>query len=449
MNWWDIIKNPHKYQVPPSDWLLRAITYLPGHRVYKDKYPNIPGAKERPTRNRKTMPKRSIPDYFATGPGRYKIRTMSNAKLGYKVGATRHLATNALMDYAAAKTSAKLIRPRRPHKKASKAAFIKRFFEHRMPILKLRTYPSTSFEITCLSATQGVYPSTMTQDSIILDKKFCSNILLKMQTDMAVPSGNTPGDGVVENATGGDNLAQNMLRNGLTFLNVNRTYHIMNTVNAIAFVEVYELVWKGQDFTYGAGTLQSGMNPRTLWNDDVQHGDNPVWHTSIAWPTDQNVTVTSPGVRPNRYSKALWKFWALEKKTKYTVKGGQSITHSVNIPALYVSPEESNMQNQENPIDWNDLIAGKSRAIMIIYHGQLGFSGAAGTTNIEYVPVHLNVRWRQLTTVRITEHGQKKYQMYTGCHDFTTNVAEHSALTNPTVMVMDPMDTVVVADQDT
>lgn len=147
--------------------------------------------------------------------------------------------------------------------------------------------------------------------------------------------------------------------------------------------------------------------------------------------------------------------WRLEKKTNYILPAGTTCTHTVNLPAMYIKPEEMApvpTGTLDDYYSYKAAIPGKTRHIMFIIHGQLGYEGATGAGNnarLEYVPAVMNVKYRQITKLRICEHGQKRHIMWTGCNDLTTDATEHTALTNPTIMVEDPADAAPIADQDT
>lgn len=342
---------------------------------------------------------------------------------------------------------------RRGSRKASRGKAIRNFFDGRMPLLTLRTYGNAPYAITSGSAVQGVY-SEFSNNYCFPMKKWAMTLLNKMQKDMILPSGNTPGDGVVVNPATftATELAGNMLRQGLSLLSQVRTYTFMNTVNSVGFLEVYEYVFKGNDDTYTSVSNSNTLSPKGLWEADMQDGDNPVWDTSVTFLADKNINIDEPGARPNKWSKSLNKFWRLEKKTKYIVPAGNTCSHTVNLPAMYLSADEitpgGNSGTSENQYD---CIAGKTRCIMFIIHGQLCFEGDSGDTlgaRIEYGAAAFNTRWRQITKARIQEHGQKKHIYYTGAHDFVNTAAEHVPLTRPTLLVVDPENATWVADRD-
>jgi len=330
----------------------------------------------------------------------------------------------------------------------------------------MRTYPKAHWQIAANSGTQGVFPATdSTDDYTFPTKSWASLVTRKMQQDMMVPSGNTPGDGLYVETTAVTNAlsGENYLRTGISLLSQRRSYQFMNTQNSVAFLEVYEYVFKGNkhDQNYNSANDQQAVIPTDLWALDM-NSDNPDWNTAVTWIGDKNISITAPGARPTKYSKALNSYWRLEKKTKYIMPAGNSCTHTVNIPAMYLSPEEMT-PFVANDRDGNhraaNFIPGKTRSLLFICHGQLGFEGEVVPENptaaqlqygnrLEHLPCSINVKYRQLTKLRLTEHGQKKYIHYTGCHDLTSDVAEHSALIKPTLLVEDPVDKIDITDQD-
>lgn len=170
--------------------------------------------------------------------------------------------TAILSKFQGTRTKSMYLTKRRASRNATYEAAIRRYWAHRMPLLTMRTYPAAHWQITASSGAQGVIdqqtvttgtaPNQTTstrrfhEDMCFPTKYWCFKILDKMQKDMAVPSGNTPGDGQVTNTLDSwDTLRENYQRNGLSILGLTRSYQFMNTVNAVGFLEVYEYVWKG------------------------------------------------------------------------------------------------------------------------------------------------------------------------------------------------------------
>jgi hypothetical protein len=361
------------------------------------------------------------------------------------------------------RTKTRVFTRRQASKNASRGAAIRNFWNSRLPLLTMRTFMAAPFQITASTPNQGVW-SESSDDYIFPNKAWCYNLLSKMQADMAVPSGNTPGDGVVQSSTEYLSIdARNNLRQGLSLLNQTRSYTFMNTVNAVAFLECYEYVWKGMSNDHPMTTNPIGdrkpdqYTPQSLWRKDVLTGDNPVFGTSLpnimtGSGADVNISELAPGQRPNRYSKLLNQYWRLEKKTKYILAAGNTCTHTVNLPSMYISPAEITPVTGDQ-YDVYDYIPGKTRCLMFIVHGQLGFEGhnsdAYGSL-IEYVPAAISCRWRQITKCRIQEHGQKTHVMWTGPHNLisATNATEHRPLVSPVLLVIDPENVAKIADRD-
>lgn len=380
---------------------------------------------------------------------------------------SRYQARNKLDQFKGNRVGTNVLVNRRAHKEASMAAAIQRWWRGRMPLLTLRTYSPKPWPMAAVSASQAIFPQagpltfnangTQYNNYTFPTKRWIYQLYEKMVKDMVVPSGNTPGDGIVVLPvdTLSAEAATNTIRHGISILNITRSYRFMNTTNAVAFLEAYEFVWKGTGDMEWESTAASLVNyciPAQFWQNDLL-ADNPVWGTTVAWPANRNTTITTPGARPDGYCKHLYKHYRLEKKTKYILAAGNTITHTINIPAMYFEPDEFTgyaTLNASQDVYGDQLIPGKTRCIMFILHGQLGFDGGATNTyRVENIPVSLNAAYRQLTTCRIQEHGQKIHTMWTGADDFTSNVDEHVTLTNPHMLVMDPADVVTsIGNQD-
>lgn len=441
------------------DWSRPLAPPDPMPAPRKREYENVEWVIERPEKRRKSDDKDPYNNFNTV------TVSQNNATMPTRNTTIGQPRVNAILGkFQGTRTKTDVLVPRRSAKNASRKAAIERFFQHRMPLLTLRTYANPpTFSVTAASAQQTVLSTTASNNAADLNmcfptKEFCWRLCNKMQNDMAVPSGQTPGDGLAEqNPTGIPIIyARNMHRLGVSLLKQTRSYTFMNTVNAVAFLEVYEYVWKGSgDQILDPSGMQIHMDPSDLFYQDVTHGDDPDWNNNITtFPADRDISVNAPGQRPTKHCKLLNKYWRLEKKTKYILAGGNTCTHTVNLPAMYISPDE--MQGVSNGDTTNkQYIEGKTRCMMFILHGQMGFEGAAENgagagAKVEYMPAALNVRWRQITKARITEHGQRDFIMWTGCHDLVTaGTNEHTALNQPTMLVIDPENVVHVADRDT
>lgn len=350
---------------------------------------------------------------------------------------------------------------RKPSEQCSYSNAIRRFFAHRMPKLTLRTYGRLPFEWASGSAVQAVF-SGLEDDYTIGSKDWCYRVLNKMQYDMVAQSNNTT-DGLVANSlTDAGSNAVLFHQNGLSILNQTRTYTFMNTENCVGIVEIYEMVFKNID-RYEDSQAATGnnnytlYNPASLWSKDLV-ADDPSWAANVTWPVDANVGRTTPGVRPKFRGTKLGKHWKLERHTKYVMPAGTSQSHVINIPATYYSADELApnyvVTTGTTTRDIRDMIPGKTRCIMVITYGQYGFDGynhATAASNIEYMPVTFNVRWRQYTTARIEEGGKRNKVFWTGCHDLQSSAVdypEHDPLTTPTIIMQDAPDIVTVEDLD-
>jgi len=475
MSLWDRVRNPHKYRWKPEDWFLNAVTHLPGHRVYKDQYPHIRGAVDRPMptrskyltkRNKSLRAKRQ--EQLAANQRDIRSYTVSTRREmpRYAARSTRAKgmmvkAGTGINSVGASRTLTKVSVKRRPAKKASITAAKQEFWRSQMPVLRLRTYPS-ALPLTEMVASSGsqLVISDPNENMMFPTRKWCQTICRKMHADMQAQSSNQGGGIFQDTGTTSTTriTAQNELRNGLIIEGLTRMYNFMNTRNSMAFVEIYELVWKGNNEFNNSGFQIGGYTPERLWNSDVGTstligGDDPeAWGTSVPIAADVRIPITQPGVRPNRFNKLLWRYWKLEKTCKYRAGPGETITHTVKLPSMKIDNTEMTHAFTASTTDYRDYIPGKTRAVMMILYGQLGFEGATGTGNgskLDLVPAGLNWRWRQETQFRLIPAGTKHYTFYSCAHDLTTAAAEHTALTTPQLVVIDPADLITVADQDT
>ena len=267
---------------------------------------------------------------------------------------------NPLQKYRATRTSTKIHQNRRASKYAELRYAIQQFWRTRFPSLTMRTYmPAGGANglIGATSAMQALVPGPGSFDfASALGREYwefpttdwCSKVLRKMHLDMTHHSNN--GDGEYHWPTNDMAMVSaNMKRNGLSLMDQTRTYTIMNPSNVMGFLEIYEFVWNGEEvmenFVNGGPTNPNDVtyyHPAALWAADM-NADNPDWGTSVteAWlAPDKNITVTEPGVRPNGKCKTLWKYWTLEKTTKYCIGSGQTLMHTVHLPAMYISADE-------------------------------------------------------------------------------------------------------------
>lgn len=362
--------------------------------------------------------------------------------------------------YKATRTSSKVLSRRKSTKAISKTSAVKRFWKNRMPTMNLRTYPTfQGYQIAANSGQQEIGPvNNNNQDMenhIIGDKVFFGAILSKIQRDVMGYSGTTDGLYATDNTSMSINAA-NMHRAGLDVLKQKREYTMMNTCSARGFMEVWEFVWKGREIPINATTnyTTDQFHPGYLWSRDLLGDDPSNWGTSVTFANDANLTIKSLGCRPNSKSKLLNYYWRTEKVTRYEAGPGELITHVVNIPGFHLRPDELSPRGTTADNSQGNFIKGKTRFIMTIQYGQQGYEGSTGANNnarIETVPSVFNIRWRQHTIIRMTEASQKSYFSYTCPHDLATDPAtrpEHSALVNPTVLLIDPADVTTFQDHD-
>lgn len=381
---------------------------------------------------------------------------------------------NPMRKYKATRVKTEIVQNRRASKYASMKYAIRAFWRNRMPLLTLRTYwpiGGTNWLLTANSAAQAVYPPATTALGADMEKmkwefpisEWCHKILQKMQKDMVAQ--HTNGGGTVH-PPGNDQAisAENRLRMGLSVLEQTRLYSMMNITNTIAFVEVYEFVWKTdykENFISGGVGIDipndpQFFHPSALWHADCQ-ADDPTWgNTYTTWSaTDQEAVETTPGMRPNNKCKSLFKFWDLEKKTKYVLGPGQLLQHAVHLPAMYLAADDiaehyANVGGGSNnfyPVRFKN----KTRHVMFIIHGQIGFENSTTGSSegrIEFVPATVSIKFRQLTKLRIQEAGYKSHVMYTCAHDLTSAGVEHLTLgATARVLHEDAADLVTPAGQ--
>ena len=149
----------------------------------------------------------------------------------------------------------------------------------------------------------------------------------------------------------------------------------------------------------------------------------------------------------------LWKYWDLEKKTKYVLGAGQTVLHSVHLPAMYIGAGDLYRDTGDQVNNWDpNRIKNKTRHVMFIVHGQLGFEKSTTTSSegrIEFIDTTMSMKMRQITKFRIQEANYIKTTMYTCHHDLVTNKAEHVPFSSGTGLVLqeDPMDGTTPAGQ--
>lgn len=412
-----------------------------------------------------------------SGPNQVAPEVLETTPTSWDQSGTKETMNNPIQKYRGTRTSVQVLRNRRASKYATLQHAKRMFWMSRFPTLTMRTYlpaGDTAHRLTAGSGYQVVAPDTQNYgeggDATTAGMyefplaDWCFKVLRRMHIDMTHHSAN--GHGEIHTL---DNdmavSAANQHRNGLTLLDTTRTYTMMNVSNVIGFVEVYELVWKGEEVkenydntaapATGVTDTHSHYHPAGLWEADLK-ADDPDWGTSASsgWTTgDKNLTVTTPGNRPTGKNKLLWKYWDLEKKTKYVLGAGQTVLHTVHLPAMYIAADDIYQCLTSGINAWTPFrIKNKTRHVMMIFHGQLGFEKSATATSegrIETVDASLSIKMRQITRIRIQEANYKKAVHFTCLHDLATDKAEHVPLPagTGTVLQEDPMDGTTAADQ--
>ena len=371
-----------------------------------------------------------------SGPNNRAPEVLETIPINWNQGEPKNM-LNPIQKYRGTRTSVQQIRNRRASKYATLQHAKRMFWMSRFPTLTLRTYLPAGEQnalIQASSGTQTVYPSNAsmpvggadgaTQGFVEFPTAgWCFEVLRKMHIDMTHHSANGKGE-IHKLDNDLVNEASNVQRNGLTILDLTRTYTMMNVTNAIQFVEVYELVWKGVEMkeNYDNPTTPAPIiahasdyfHPSSLWQADLRV-DDPDWGSSSSslWvATDQNITINAPGARPNGKCKMLWKYWDLEKKTKYVLGAGQTVLHSVHLPAMYIGAGDLYRDTGDQVNNWDpNRIKNKTRHVMFIVHGQLGFEKSTTTSSegrIEFIDTTMSMKMRQITKFRIQEANYTK-----------------------------------------
>lgn len=220
---------------------------------------------------------------------------------------------------------------------------------------------------------------------------------------------------------------------GLILKSMTRSYTFYNTGSSLATINIYEFVYTlGEvgDLSYA----YTAYTPYECWAKDIKqtqfmgasalNGDNPYTNGQIAMPKNQHVlSVTDIGARPSKKMTLLNKVWKFEKITVLKLAPGQSAIHRVYIPGCYVSAIDLEDANKK-------FIKNKTRSVMFIINGEIGFDASATANKIISTTAHVN--WKIESDVEAQGvPPNKRYVEYTCKEEDYADVTDNYTATTP------------------